>query len=467
MKSLNRQLLRFLLFSGIGLIHGIVPAIAPYSSVNATDEMRLNAAIFSLCGSIALALGWSFYQRAQVRVVYALPTPSQILSQPHLRKKLTYLFTISALIGAMSWPCHILSLGATFTEYAEESRFAFRGSGNALVVWFLSGLMNLALLPGFLGFFLSRRHRMIGIAYALTFACIFYLVSSGTRSFPIGLIGSVLSGYVLHRAQSATRLVSMGCGVGAIVFLTVGLLPLRWRMADMSTTEMVEVLISAETYEDMLVRDPLNYHEYLVEVMSYFPTYHDFVHGASYRRILFFYLPHSMFPELKPKDPNRIVAQVLFDTDLDVDWMHPPSIFGDAYINFSGWYGLIHLVLLGVFFAWISKVSLQHLICLMVFAPNLVYFTFIGIRGQPYTLALNTLCMAVYVGALMFKLKLPLLGHQTKSRQGAIRRTRRVRNSPQVSHVASGSSRKRPLAGEYKTKVALAPTSLDNPQRAH
>ena len=407
---MHTRFLKFLLFAGIGLIHGIVPAIAPYSSVNATDEMRIQAAWFALVGTLALSLGWGLAERFMHRKNQSLPTAAQILRQPHLRRRLEYLFFSAALIGAFAWPAYIYALGSTFGEYAEESRFAFRGSGNAILTWVLSGLMNLAFLPGFLGFFLSPRHRLIGVCYAIAYAAMFYLVSSGTRGFPIGLLGAVLSGYVLHRPQSFTRLFWTGCSVGAMVFLMVGLLPLRWQMANLTLPEMGELLLSAETYEDMLVRDPLNYHEYLVEVMSYFPEHHEFVDAASYRRILFFYLPHSQFPDLKPKDPNRIVAQLLFDTDLDMDWMHPPSIFGDAFINFEGWYGIGHLILVGLLLAWLSRTAHFHLLWLMVLAPNLVYFTFIGIRGQPYTLAINSLTMTVYVGLVMVKLGLPLRG---------------------------------------------------------
>lgn len=459
MKSMHTRFLRFLLFAGIGLIHGIVPAIAPYSSVNATDEMRIQAACFALVGTLALSLGWAFVERMLLRKTHSLPTAAQILRQPHLRRRLEYLFFSAAVIGAVAWPAYIYALGSTFGEYAEESRFAFRGSGNALLTWVLSGLMNLAFLPGFLGFFLSPRHRLMGVAYAIAYAAMFYLVSSGTRGFPIGLLGAVLSGYVLHRPQSFSRLFWMGCSVGAMVFLMVGLLPLRWQMANLTLPEMGELLISPETYEDMLVRDPLNYHEYLVEVMSYFPEYHDYVDGASYRRILFFYLPHSQFPDLKPKDPNRIVAQLLFDTDLDMDWMHPPSIFGDAFINFEGWYGLIHLVLVGALLAWLSKTIHVHLLWLMVLAPNLVYFTFIGMRGQPYTLAINTLTMTVYVGLVMVKLGLPLRGIERIVTRHQVLTSGRRKVQARRSQAKPRSARQLPQP--YK----LAPANRPNRRR--
>ena len=179
-------------------------------------------------------------------------------------------------------------------------------------------------------------------------------------------------------------------------------------MSQLTYTEMGQMLLSYETYEDMLVRDPLNYHEYLVEVIDLFPEQHDFVHMASYQRVLFFMLPHSKFPSLKPRDPNQIVAELLFDSEDTTGWMHPPSLFGDSYINFYGWFGLAFLGVEGLALAWIARGMYLHPIGLLFLGPNLIHFTFIGLRGQPYTLAVYTITMLVYLLLLMKMLKIPL-----------------------------------------------------------
>ena len=71
----------------------------------------------------------------------------------------------------------------------------------------------------------------------------------------------------------------------------------------------------------------------------------------------------------------------------------------------------------------------MHLLWLMVLAPNLVYFTFIGMRGQPYTLAINSLTMTVYVGLVMVKLGLPLRGIESNPAQRQLAHTSRRRRT--------------------------------------
>jgi len=432
-RVLQFQFAKFLLFSGIGLIHGIVPAIAPYSSMNAGYDEQIEAACFALCGTLALSLGWFI---CEIRTRTNNPQRASalhILKQATYQQKLEQLFLLSAVIGAIAWPGKIYAVGSTFSEYATEGRFVFRGSGNQLFAWLCSSLMNYAFLPGFLGFFLSKRHRSIGIAYALCYALFYFLVTSGTRSFPIGIAGSVLCGFVLHRPQSVSRLAFLGFSGGALIILAVGMLPLRWQMSHLSYSEMGQFLLSYETYEDMLVRDPLNYHEYLVEVIDLFPEEHDYVHAASYQRILFFFLPHSKFPTLKPRDPNQIVAELLFDTKDTQGWMHPPSLFGDSYINFYGWLGIGFLALEGFVLAWFARMIYLQPIWLLLLGPNLVHFSFIGLRGQPYTLAVYSISMLFYLAILMRTLNIPFLagirGAQPRPRFAPSRR-RRMKTNP-------------------------------------
>ena len=222
------QFMKFLLFAGIGLIHGIVPAIAPYSSMNSGYEERIVAACFALCGTLALSLGWQIYSLISRGKRPQLMGALQVLKEPASQQKLEQLFMLSAVIGAIAWPGKIYAVGSTFSEFAAEGRFEFRGSGHQFFAWICSSLMNYAFLPGFLGFFLSRRHRTIGIIYALSYALLYFLVTSGTRSFSVGITGSVLCGFVLHQRQSVIRLAYLGICGGALIFLAVGMLPLRW-----------------------------------------------------------------------------------------------------------------------------------------------------------------------------------------------------------------------------------------------
>ena len=80
----------------------------------------------------------------------------------------------------------------------------------------------------------------------------------------------------------------------------------------MSGKEIVQFVLSTDRLEPILTSDPLNYHDTCIQVLHTFPAQYDYVNAASYRRIVFFPIPSSFAPILKPPDPNRKVAQALF-----------------------------------------------------------------------------------------------------------------------------------------------------------
>ncbi|WP_257348290.1 O-antigen polymerase [Pseudalkalibacillus decolorationis] len=101
----------------------------------------------------------------------------------------------------------------------------------------------------------------------------------------------------------------------------------------------------------------IGYSTTVLKVINYVPSYHDFLYGQSYYRLLFTVIPRSLW-EGKPKNTQQIVASWL---EPEIRGMSiPPGIIGDAYINF-GTFGISILILFGIFFAILDrKLSIKY-----------------------------------------------------------------------------------------------------------
>ena len=405
-QKLRTELLRAVIFGALGLIHGLVPAVGIpwYNRTPDPYDVHVEAGLYVLCGIVLLALGWrlsaSLFQSTHAGQIF------DYLASPELQPRLRKLFFICAAIGVAAWVGSIYASGATIQQAFSAKRLEFRGEGNGIMGGVCVHLLAAAFVPGFLGFFLKGRYRALGILYALGFAVLLYLGSRGTRAPAIGMIGSMIAGGILAQRISAERLLTYAAVIGVMAALAIGMYPLRHRMSQLSLGEMVSFLASREAYENALRQDPLNYHDHFVGVVACFPKLEPFVDGASYRRILFCYLPSKNFPELKPRDPNRIVAETLFGEN-DLDWMHPPSLYGDAFINFWGWSGILFLMFEGALIAGISRIVMSNPWWFLTLGPQLFYLAMIGLRGQPYTIALSMMSSLIIMRALMTVTKLP------------------------------------------------------------
>ena len=123
---------------------------------------------------------------------------------------------------------------------------------------------------------------------------------------------------------------------------------------------------------------------------------------ATVRRLLAFPLPRRLFPELKPEDVNIVVGRDIF---LNPDYKRvtiPPSIPGDAYINFWGYPGLVYLFLLGCLVGWLMRKTHQSLHLFLSLMPLLVYFALMGVRGQPYEIVLQVVFLILAVRVILW-----------------------------------------------------------------
>ncbi|MEZ5940592.1 MAG: hypothetical protein R3C18_04315 [Planctomycetaceae bacterium] len=408
-RRLRHGLLKSLLFGGLGLIHGIVPCVGPAWYDRTVDPFSIHVAagLYALCGIVLIGCGWHFYMIIASKKPYV--QTFELLKHDQLQPRLNALFVVCAVVGVIAWLGWIHASGVTLANVLSARRMELREQRAGLLGAVWGNLFYISYFPGFLSPFLRGRYRVAGTIYPIVFALALFIFSRGTRGPAIGMLGSLIGGWVFAHRISLGRLMMATAAFGMIGMLTVAMLPLRHRMHSMTTGEMVTFVFSAEAYQDALTLDPLNYHDHFVGICALFPDFEPYVDGASYRRLAFFYLPGEYFPGLKPRDPNRVVAVALFGQKaIENNMMHPPGVFGDWYINFWGWRGLPFMFLEGVFLAWLSRQIVSNPWFLIGLGPQVIYLSVIGIRGQPYTVGLAGLLMLSLSFCLLKVLGLPV-----------------------------------------------------------
>jgi len=119
--------------------------------------------------------------------------------------------------------------------------------------------------------------------------------------------------------------------------------------------------------------------------------------------MLTFFLPGSSFPILKPELPGRVFASVVYD-ELYADSMravHPPSLLGDAYINFWGWPGLLALFFNGMVVSWLTQRVYSSMLWFCGVGPHVAWFTVLGTRGNPYDYYVMAIAMLVLTWVIL------------------------------------------------------------------
>jgi hypothetical protein len=442
LRDIRTNLLRFLIFAGYGIIHGLVPAVVPAELLNShfSYESRSDAALFAFASVLALFSGWYLHEfsiRGRKRRINALKAT---LEHESVRSYLLPLFWVSMLIGTAGWAIYVKGTGASLQEMAQSSRFAFRQEGSTILKLAGTHLASFAFVPGFLCVFLERRHRIAGIVYtlAMALAC-FFVLTVGMRAIPLGLVGGIGVGYAMRYPVSPKRFVGLALGGVVIFCLAVSLYQVRKVMRESSAGEMVSQVFSPETYAAALTSDPLNYHENLVGAIDSFPSEHPYLAGATYCRILFFFLPNSNGDGLKPEDTNMVFARVVYHTNPTDLVAIPPSVPGDAYINWWGWWGGLAMMFLnGVILSWGNYKMLSKLFWFIVLGPQFARFALLVLRGQPYELFVTILFVAVVNWGLKKILDYALLA--TRKRKSQLRWTRDAPLQNMVEDVVHNGS---------------------------
>jgi len=411
--SLRAQVLKIGIFASLGIIHGLVPALTTDELRNSssmylldsrfTDGARTSAAWYAFASVSLLALGWGTFDSwnnrgAQLsnKAVY------QVIFSRRGQALLIFMFWVSMALTLLALALQLFSTGASLSEFAQASRFEYR-SRDAMMSLVWGHLMSFGFIPGSVGFFLSSRYRSLGIVFTVTLTLLlFFVFAKGTRNLPLGLLSGLGIAYVMRYPVTGKRLALFCFGASVIGLLTVSLYEVRKVMSSASLSELATTMCSVETYQESLTSDPLNYHEYLVAAMALVPEHHHYFEGATYRRILFFWMPTSWENSWKPQDTNILFARVL-DPRIRGDVTIPPSIPGDVYVNFWGWWGLPALFMQGALLAWISKKMYSNVLWFTIFGAMSGRFFLLVIRGQPYDLFVMILfiLVAVYLISLI------------------------------------------------------------------
>ena len=403
LQDCHRRVIRLIVFSGIGLIHGLVPILTePWQTrLNLPYEAHLEAAWFVVAGTLLLSLGAnlaSFFFHKPIANESA--TSFRILKSLEVQKPLRWFTVFAIAIGFITWVASVYFAGGTLLTATNEGRFALRGQGNTTLVTVALQFFALNYTAGFFAWFHhSKTFSSLSLAYTFGFSILIFFLSSGSRFAALAVVGGSLIGFLLSRTVSVKKLAAGFVLALILIFLTCVAIPLRHQMHNMSSKEIVQFVLSKDRLETLLTSDPLNYHDTCIQVLQAFPTQYDYVNAASYRRILFFPIPSSFAPILKPPDPNRKVAQALFGYEqaISIDWMHPPGLFGDLWINFWGWCSVTTFVAWGALLTVANYYLIWSPKVLLFLGPSLFATCILYLRGQPYTLGLNLLVSAVLI----------------------------------------------------------------------
>ncbi|MCF6806983.1 hypothetical protein L3V79_01080 [Thiotrichales bacterium 19S9-12] len=119
-----------------------------------------------------------------------------------------------------------------------------------------------------------------------------------------------------------------------------------------------------------------SYGSMVYKLINYVPTYHDWLYGQSYYRLMYVFIPRSLW-NMKPQNTETIVGGWLYPNIQGM--VVPPGVIGDAYINFGN-LGVLMMLVIGVAFAFLTRVSNPLLSFLFPFVAAVQIFHFV--RGS-------------------------------------------------------------------------------------
>ncbi|MFH1108865.1 MAG: hypothetical protein V1790_06685 [Planctomycetota bacterium] len=402
MRDVRSNVAKLAVFGGMGLVHGLVPAWTrledlPAAFSSLSPSSRVTAAAMGLLGILALSAGWRAYEWWRRPWTKLSPVLIAVLESADGQRLLRRLFWISAIAAIVAWVAMVLATGAGIIEYLIAPRFTFRLAGTTQLQAVASQFIGLAAIPGFVCFFLPKHYRVMGVVYALVIAIFFYYAYKGSRMPPFSVVGGVVMGFALRHRLSLRRFGVLSLSGLLVVLLSVSLYTIRWELMRTTPGKVLQMLASLDTYRGALARDPLSYHQYLVSAVELFPEHHSYVNGGTYRRILFFFLPRAYFPVLKPEDTAQVFARAVSPGKGIAEAMIPPTLMGDAYINFWGWPGLLVLSVDGVVFGFVACRMRVNVLWFLAFGASFLRFVLLAIRGQPYEMFVYSVSMLLLV----------------------------------------------------------------------
>ncbi|QDV55215.1 O-antigen polymerase [Rosistilla oblonga] len=420
-RFIQHNLFSVLVFAGIGVIHGLVPLLRhTWLRFPETPE-AFAAALYCAVGLPVFVMGWIWGQKACKQELQTSLVAGQIRDKSPLFK---LVFWICVTAATTAFFLRLWVMGISISDALHGGRFEFRFSGGPIAAMVSYGCL-LSMIPGFLGFLINRKYALFGVIFCIAFTTLVFVVSRGSRGLPLGILGSGLVGFLISRPRIKTlNLAIVSFVTIAILSLAISLYEIRKQLATSTATEIGQLLISGDAYADLLTRDPLNYHQMFVQVCKMVPTQADYTPLATQRRILFFFVPHSRFPELKPEDVNATIGHQVFMLPKNAVVTIPPTIPGDAYINFCGYPGIVYLLALGWAIGATISLSQRSYSLYLSATPCYLYYVMMGIRGQPYELFLEFVFLVASTNIVIWTLQRVFNAQLPPLKRPSLRRVR-------------------------------------------
>ncbi len=377
----------FAFFGSFGLIFGIAPIMQSADSYANEFGLgaRTEAAWYSLAGLMMLVAGFALAKRPLAQLAQKKRALLEQVCDPRTQRLLVKLFWLSIGITLFGQLLMMYTKGISLMDLLHSSRFAHRFNNQGVLSVLSIHLTSFVYAPAFIGVFLNRRYQLLTFAYVLLAgAAFFFVFAKGTRSIPLALIATVLVAASIRFKVSPKRVGYTALTGFVAIVLSIGLFELRQHQDSVSAIEGVNILLSASAYSGMWDRDPLGYSSNLVGAVATFPELHPYLNAATYRRMLVFFLQESRFPDLKPPDSNILFGLVVHGRPEELQVTVPPSILGDVYINFWGWFGLPVLCLHGMLYCWLLQRMQTSLLAFLWIGPLTGRFLVLIHRGEPY-----------------------------------------------------------------------------------
>lgn len=274
------------------------------------------------------------------------------------------------MIGSRSKTKYALPYNYQYIVFVTSNIFSFcaniviflvsdRYSG--LLIFVMGYFSYLIFLAGYI-FMLGRikirkKQRIILMLNMILFLYVNLYMNGGVRVALIGLLGSLLIGKIVNLITN-NKIVKInfrkkvGLGIlGLSLFhFSVIFQYVRWNIYGVTSLKEAFKLIflsNKEAYLTSLLKGDLMYfYKAAVHTFEVIPGVSDYIYGDTYIRLLFFFVPHSLFPTLKPEETQLRMSAILNPESYLIGQSLPPSIIGDLYWNF-GYYGPLVAFFLG------------------------------------------------------------------------------------------------------------------------
>lgn len=344
----------FFLISTIGFVHGFVPFSHELSGYydHFSIGVRISSAIFTFFSTGAFLLGANFYfNRERLRESEkCLANTLSYLESEHLTALAIFLFGCSLLIGIGAFLTNLMVLGLSFGDFISAGRFEFRDGNRLLVV--LGYFIQLIPCAFFYLGFIFRKFRLIGWVIAIAFSLVVAYLFKGSRIFAFSFVLCLASSFIFQsKGLSVKNVIQLIVSALFLIVFSIYVYEARKIVSTASLQDLFSLALDTNLYLNAFETDPFNYNVFMLNIVDSVPGEIDYQPFATIRRILFFPVPHELFPYLKPADPNHLLGTMFGGVGVTI----PPGLIGHAYVEYFGYFGVFAMFAYGVAFSWISR----------------------------------------------------------------------------------------------------------------